>query len=195
MGRQSESQRRKGICISCNEYKPIKAKCKCQNCWHKYKSKYDIRFFIRQKYTQIKQRCENQNREDFIKYKGKLQMTMEDFYQFSIENKNLIFLWTNFQKPGALYSSAPSVDRIDNNKSYSIDNIQWISHGINAQKDQKVRPVSVYLVNGDKLGDFKSLNDAVRYCDVQQSNAWKVLNGTRRHTEGYVFKDCEVVNA
>jgi len=189
MSRQPEHQRRKDTCSSCGEYKPIKAKGMCQNCWHKYKSKYDFRFFIRQRYSQIKQRCTNLNRKDYNNYIGKLQMTIDEFYDFSYNDTNLKKLWLAFQKDDSIYANAPSVDRIDSTKNYSIDNIQWIRHGDNSLKDQTFRPVTVYTRDGQELKSFDSLNDAVRYYDVQQANACKVLSGERKHTEGLVFKD------
>ena len=49
-------------------------------------------------------------------------------------------------------------------------------------------PVEVTNTRTGKKIKFKSLNDAVRATGVQQSNAWKVMNGQRRHTGGFVFE-------
>lgn len=58
------------------------------------------------------------------------------------------------------------------------------------QKANKDRVVPV-IVTDTRTGikkSYESLNDAVRATGVQQSNAWKVMNGQRRHAGGFIFE-------
>jgi hypothetical protein len=82
----------------------------------------------------------------------------------------------------------PSVDRIDKSGGYVAENMQFITHSANSLKDQETIPTIVLDTEGNILGEFVSLNDAVRAFKVQQSNAWKVMNGKRKHTCGLIFK-------
>jgi len=49
-------------------------------------------------------------------------------------------------------------------------------------------PVTVTNVKTGEKTRYKSLNDAVRATGAQQSNAWKVMNGLRRHAGGFIFE-------
>lgn len=160
----------------------------CQNCWHKYKTRYNKRFFLRQKYAQVKQRCTNKKRLDHKRYHDKLDIEIEDFYNRFIKDEQFNRLYIDWQESNYEYCKCPSVDRINPKLGYSIDNIQFITHSQNSTKDQDKIPVKVYNLDGHFLGEFESLNSAVRYTGVEQSNAWKVLHKKRRHTGGFVFK-------
>lgn len=177
-------------CNTCKVIKVIKAFGKCQNCHHRYKNRFDFNFFIRQKYSQIKQRCTNPNRADYHRYKNKLKMTLEEFYNFSIKDKRLKRLWKKAQTDTRA-KAYPSIDRIDNSGTYNINNIQWLSWGKNKKKDQKTRPVTVYKTTGRKLKTFISIAKAADHYKVEKNNAWKVLVGQRNHVNGYVFRDAD----
>ncbi len=97
-------------------------------------------------------------------------------------------------------------DEVDNNY---IDNLAWgtqkdnmrdcISNGhfyyptdedrYKGNKDRLVPVIVTNMFTGEKK-KYESLNDAVRATGVQQSNAWKVMHGRRKHTGGYIFERC-----
>ncbi len=56
-----------------------------------------------------------------------------------------------------------------------------------ANKDRIVKTIVTNIRTGEKKV-YESLNDAVRATGVQQSNAWKVMNGQRRHSGGFIFE-------
>ena len=185
MGHRSELLRKKDNCIACGEFKPIKAKCMCQNCWHKHKRKYDLNFFLRTRYTEIKQRAGIDYRYENVL----LLFSRQEFLDCYLNNETLKLLYKTWQENNFEYTLAPSIDRIDVKLHYSLDNIQWITHGQNSRKDQVLRPVVVHTVDGTFIGKFDCLNDAVRFCGVHQANAHKVVSGKRNHTKGFIFKD------
>lgn len=189
MSKWIEKNRRKDICITCDNFKPIKAKKMCQNCWHKIKRKTQPEFFLRTRYTELRQRCIKPNTPHSIYYFGLDYCTREEFLNKFKNNKQFLKLFNNWKKNDYLYKLCPSIDRIDKKEGYVIDNIQFIPHGENSSKDNENKlKVDVYTINGVYLESFTCLDDAVRKFDVQQSNAWKVLYGERKQTEGYVFK-------
>lgn len=183
-----ESMRRKDICESCSYLKPIKAKNMCQNCWHKVKRRTQPEFFLRTRYTEIKQRCTNKNIHNANIYNGKKYCSLEQFLNKFLYDKKFLKLFKDWQKSGLDNRLCPSVDRINNNGNYTLSNIQIITHSENCAKDQKTVKVNVYTIDGNFIGYFNSLNDAVRFTKVQQSNACKVLSNKRKHTQGYIFK-------
>ena len=191
MYKNSEINRRKDICIECTRFMPIKAKNMCQNCWHKYKRKHDLNFLLRTRYTEIKQRCQNPNNSQAKIYNGKMICTLQEFLDKFLTDTQMLKVFKLWQESNFIPKLAPSIDRIDNKKDYTIDNIQCLPHGLNCEKDQKKLLIDVYDRHGNFLSNHKSLNDAVRQYNVQQSNAWKVLNGQRNHTKGYIFRNAE----
>lgn len=179
----------KKTCEGCKEVKYIKAKGNCQNCWHKYKRKYNLNFFLRTRYTELVQRCKNPNNTTSKYYFGKTYCSKEDFLKLFINNESVKILYKNWQDNNFLYTLCPSIDRIDNNNGYEINNIHFITHGENCRKDNETKiSVHVFDRNGNYLSSRDCLNGAVKFYKVQQSNAWKVLHGIRKHTCGYVFK-------
>ena len=82
-------------------------------------------------------------------------------------------------------------DRHDN----SIQNLAWGDQADNARdcienggKDWCMIPVTAINIKTGESKNYKCLNDAVRDTGVFQSNAWRVLNGERRQTGGYIFR-------
>lgn len=183
-----ENKRRKDYCITCKLFKPIKAKNKCQNCWHKYKRRYNRNFFLRTRYTELKQRCINPNKSYSKYYFGLEYCSLKEFLDKFKKDINFLKLFKQWQKTNFKYKLCPSIDRIDNSKGYLINNLQFITHSENSTKDQKTLKIEVYNKSGEFISEHASLNDAVRYYNVQQSNAWKVVYGYRKHTKGFIFK-------
>lgn len=185
----SEEKRKKEHCIECKNFKPIKAKNKCQNCWHKFKKKNSPHFYLRFKYSEIKKRCTNPR--ELIKnpnYKNKLNIDINTFYKLFINNEQYLNLYKKWQDSGFQYKLSPSIDRIDNNLPYQLGNLQFITHSENCIKDQEKTAIKCYDKNGNYIQTFVSQGEAERKLKLQQANIWKVLNGQRKHTMGYIFK-------
>lgn len=50
------------------------------------------------------------------------------------------------------------------------------------------RPIlAINIKSGERI-EFRGQNEASRILGLQQANIWKVLNGQRRHTEGWYFE-------
>lgn len=183
----NESKRRKDNCIECGDFKPIKARNCCQNCHHKYKRRNVPRFYLSTRYSEIKQRCINLKYKRSDIYNGKLDMTREGFIKKFINDITFLRLFKEWQDSGFQYKLAPSIDRINNDGNYHLDNIQIITHGANSSKDQETVPLLVYK-NGKIFTKFKSILEAAKVLKVHTSNIHKVLNGKRNHTGGYYFE-------
>lgn len=183
-----ESLRKKAVCKTCNIFKPIKTVDECQNCWHKFKRKYQLEFFLRTRYTEVVQRCTNKKHSTERYYFGKKYCTRQEFLNKFLDDKSLHELYKNWQKSNFQYALCSSIDRIDNNRDYTIENLQFITHSKNSQKDKETVAVDVYTRGGKFLKSFISIAAAADNYEVQQANAWKVIHGIRKHSKGYVFK-------
>jgi len=112
----------------------------------------------------------------------------EDMYNFWVHS--------NFNK-----TYIPTVDRLDSNKGYSIDNIRLATFRENIDayykelRECKVthqtrpqKPVIQFNKNGECLAMFGSINEAARRTGCDDGHISKVCNGKRKTTGGYIWK-------
>ena len=184
-----EENRRKDNCITCNRFMPIKAKNNCQNCWHKIKRKNDPNFFLRTRYTEIVQRCSNPNNIGAGNYLGKKFCTRKEFLDKFLRNETFLELFKDWQKNDHHINFCPSVDRINNEGDYTLDNIQFMTMYSNHMKDREFTPVNCYDYKSKQyINSYESQVEAARQLNIHQANIWKVLNKLRKHTCGYYFE-------
>lgn len=75
-----------------------------------------------------------------------------------------------------------------------VCNLEWCDCAYNSaygtgsrrQADARSEPV-ICIMPDNKEYWFRSLQNASRVLGIQQSNAWKTVAGTRKHTYGYKF--------
>ncbi len=60
-------------------------------------------------------------------YLGKELLSKEDFYSFTLNDVNYKNLFTNWVNNDFDQKLTPSIDRIDSDKGYVIDNMRWIT--------------------------------------------------------------------
>lgn len=65
--------------------------------------------------------------------KRRISFTKDEFLAF-VKNSNYLKLYKKWEKSNFDYKLSPSVDRIDNRKGYSLDNIQLITKSENSKK-------------------------------------------------------------
>lgn len=73
--------------------------------------------------------------------KGKEICSYEDFRKWALSDENLKklkYLMKEWENSGYSNRFAPSIDRIDNNKGYEIENIRWIPKKENSSKYTKL---------------------------------------------------------
>lgn len=71
---------------------------------------------------------------------GKGILTKEEFFDWCKDFKNLsefLALYFDYAESGFQLALSPSVDRIDPDKGYVADNIQWLSFSANCEKNHK----------------------------------------------------------
>lgn len=90
--------------------------------------------FLMRMYRNMKSRVTGVQSKKAHLYKDKELMDKDLFYEFA--KCSPVFLTLFYQYEGSGYSQklAPTPDRIDSTKGYTIDNIQWVTHSVNSRR-------------------------------------------------------------
>ena len=67
-------------------------------------------------------------------YLGKEILDKELFYKFSLSNNNFNLLFKEWENSEYERRLTPSIDRINTDLGYSIDNVQWITFSENCRR-------------------------------------------------------------
>jgi hypothetical protein len=66
-------------------------------------------------------------------YSGKGILDKEDFYNWALVTEQFMELFSAYTASGFNQGLAPSVDRKDSDKGYTIDNMRWLTHSENSR--------------------------------------------------------------
>lgn len=90
--------------------------------------------FLMRLYRNMKSRIEGVQKIKYHLYEGKALIEKEEFYQWAITNKSFQKLFNDYRDSNFERKLAPSVDRIDSSKGYSIDNMEFVTHSENSRR-------------------------------------------------------------
>lgn len=134
-------------CFICHKVKPLSEFYKqdgmfdgrlnkCKECCKNYagsKRKIDPKYYMRAIYNGMCWRCKNLDR-----YKNLRIVSRKNWDIWCCNNiDSFLSLYENWQNSGFCQRLAPSIDRIDNNRGYEFNNMQWLTLGQNAKKGNK----------------------------------------------------------
>ena len=118
---------------------------KCKECCKKYEHSHDTRQndirryrnnpkrYLYHKYQGILNRCVRGYGHK--SYAGKEVCTEEEWNKWTKKTyKTFISLYEGWKESGYERRKAPSVDRIDNTRGYTTDNMQWLTLSANCKK-------------------------------------------------------------
>jgi hypothetical protein len=118
--------------------------------------------------------------------------TFEELKEWFISQPNFKKLWKAWKNSGYNTQLSPSVDRLDDSKGYSFDNIRLVTWYENCKKgiDNKKRKVNQYDLEGKYLKTFNSISDALRYLGkrTKASHITRCCKGEQNHTFGYQWR-------
>jgi len=124
--------------------------------------------------------------------------TLEQLRAWMFTQPNFEELYNNWKKSGYEKDLVPSVDRIDDYKGYSFDNIQlttWEENNRKGYSDRKnginnkiSKVVIQYDLNGNKLKKYHSVREAGRRTGINHRNISKCCLKYKRHSRAGKFK-------
>lgn len=150
--------RTKIVCIVCEKEKIHFGLNMCSGCLRCYKRKTKPSFYLGTCYSEIKRRCTTKT-EKRPKYYGKKYCTKEEFMNKFLTDKTFLEQYSLWQKSGYKRGSAPSIDRIDNNGDYLLDNLRFVSNIENGIKE-RIRNVYQYDIKKNFVKSYQSLKEA-----------------------------------
>lgn len=179
---------------------------KCKECCREYARRKDSRAsdidryrhnpkrYLKHKYYGIKTRCEGRGSNK--SYAGRAFLTMEEWEVFCEKtHSQFMVLYKRWQDSGYDRWLSPSIDRIDNDGGYTVDNIQWLTMADNGGKYRKemVRRIAVSK-DGETIGVFPTQQSAADAIGAPQANVGRALrqgkrkNGMPRLVNGYSLR-------
>ena len=72
-------------------------------------------------------------------YEGKEILSKDEFYLWASNSAEFHVLYEEWVQSGYDRKLAPSVDRIDTSKGYTVDNMRWLTHSENSRNGSKSR--------------------------------------------------------
>lgn len=179
------------LCIDCNTVKPYIAfntRISCKDGWDvRCRECRGIKYYKGSTYVVARKIFNAQNNNCRKRGQALPSYTLKELEQWLIAQSNWDSLYDAWIASGYLKDLAPSVDRLDNNISYTLSNIQLVTWAENRRlgrlsiylgKDTaQLRPVTAYHLDGRKYKDFYSVAAAVREVKGRQWGISTVANG------------------
>ncbi|MHB8581034.1 MAG: hypothetical protein ACYDA4_14415 [Ignavibacteriaceae bacterium] len=119
----------------------------------------------------------------------KVLFTLNEFIDFALNDDKFNKLWEGYVNSNYSRSCAPTLDRIDNDGNYSLDNIQFLTLEDNCIKDyhksKHRNTTKIYCVELDKY--YSGLTVASNELNIPLST---IYNACKKNTStrGYHFK-------
>lgn len=93
-----------------------------------------INGFLMRMYRNMQSRVMGIQKPKAHLYVGKDLLSRESFYSWAKNNESFYKLWDVYISAGYERKLAPTVDRVDSDKGYTLDNMEWVSHSENSRR-------------------------------------------------------------
>jgi hypothetical protein len=144
--------------------------------------------FLNNSYATQKRSCIEREHE-------KPQYTKQELKQWLESNKDFTSIWKRWVESEYKTELKPSIDRLDSNKTYSLDNIQVVTWEENRRlgriyttEKQRKSVLKRDIKTGSLLCEYLSINEACRQTGVDTSSITKNLKGERKTAGGYLWE-------
>lgn len=176
MSQKKQHHKRKHvICLRCNEYKMHFGLNMCSACLRHTKRETRPSFYLGTCYSEITRRCKHKDPLR-IKYQGKKYCTKKEFFDRFLNDQDFLILYKGWQASNFQRGFAPSIDRIDNNGDYNIENLQFLLHSENTGKDSHNQKEIKWKSVIDNQGIiYSSIKECARINKSSNSNVRKYI--------------------
>lgn len=90
--------------------------------------------FLMRLYRNMQSRIKGIQKLKFHLYDGKEILSRDSFYNWALSCKEFHELFQKYEEAHFDRKLAPSVDRIDSSKGYSLNNMEWVTHSENSRR-------------------------------------------------------------
>lgn len=94
----------------------------------------DPEFFLKGTYIGMQYRVRGMAEKIAHIYEGLPICSQEEFMAWSLSDNTFKEVWFQWKTSGYEYRLTPSIDRIDNDAGYTLDNMQWLTVSDNTRK-------------------------------------------------------------
>jgi hypothetical protein len=138
------------------------------------------RFPWMQSYRAIRHRCNNSNASDYQWYGGRGIKCL-------ITKEEVKFLWF---RDKAYKMNRPSIDRINNDGHYTLDNCQFIEQSDNSKKANvfKKKIIVQFSLDGKFIKDWESVTEASKFIKRSTSSICGALKNRQKTSGGFIWK-------
>lgn len=174
-----KSAKLKTWCILCErlhrrEYLKKVGNVSCQ----KYEKTH--RGFLMRLYRNMKSRVTGIQKKCIHLYYGKELLPKDEFYNWANSNPDFYRIFDKYERSGYDRKEAPTVDRIDPSKGYTLNNMRWLTHSENSKlgsiNNPTKMPIEVFK-DGSSLGSFKSIGEAARATGIEYFSLYNRVSG------------------
>lgn len=129
---------------------------------------------LRIRYSSMFNRCKGKTTDHYGHYAGKEYPHIYEWVEFCNNHKEeLLNMWNEFVANNKSMKYSISVDRINDEGGYTLDNIQFTTHGFNSWK-RNLYPVKVIFDNTERF--FMSCEEASRFYGIRTRSINECLN-------------------
>lgn len=105
-----------------------------KHAYDSWRQRYDKRRILNHRYNSIRQRCEGRATRKYA-VEGRVFLSKEEWGMFTSKTADQFNkLHKEWIDSGFKRGKSPSIDRVDNSRGYTIDNIQWLTVSENNRK-------------------------------------------------------------
>lgn len=134
---------------------------------------------LKSRYSDIVSRCNNRKgRPRNDNYDGLDYLPLYEWIDFCFENEKLLLdMWNRYIDNDRDFKLTISIDRLNNDKGYFKDNMQFITRGLNSYK-RNINPVKV--THNGKDSYFMTCKEASRHYGIRENTIGDLLRGEYR---------------
>jgi len=101
-----------------------------------YTKKYERtkKGFLMRKYRNMQSRVNGIQQKKSHLYLGKSLLPREQFYAWALSNDQFHQMFAAWEESDYDRKACPTVDRIDSERGYEIDNMRWLTHSDNSRR-------------------------------------------------------------
>ena len=131
------------------------------------------------------------NMYDHMRRRHPVEFTLWEFHSRWLYDARFVRLFNEWISKGCPKRMKPSLDRINRNKPYTMQNTQMMTWEENRFKQimerRNRKGAVIQLKDGQEIAHYRSQREAVRVTGLNQGLVSEVLNGKRHKTGGYSF--------